>query len=62
MMSFTPADSGSPTDRAPREDDDIQGRVLEEDLLLQRNHEGNGIVATEKVACARCRKRKVCLL
>lgn len=51
MMSCTPADGkSSPTDRAPREDDDIQG-VLEEDLLLQRNrHEGNGIVATEKVA------------
>lgn len=51
MMSCTPADSGSsPTDQAPREEDDTQG-VLEEDLLSQWNgREENEIVATEKVA------------
>lgn len=52
MMPGTPSDSGSsPTDQAPREKDDTQGRVLEEDLLSQWNgHEGYEIVATEKVA------------
>ncbi|OQD87942.1 hypothetical protein PENSOL_c075G07764 [Penicillium solitum] len=51
-MSRTSADSGSsPTDQAPREEDDTQGCVLEEDLLSQWNgREGNEIVATEKVA------------
>ncbi|KAF7529807.1 hypothetical protein PCG10_006138 [Penicillium crustosum] len=59
-MPGTPSDSGSsPTDQAPREKDDTQGRVLEEDLLSQWNgHEGHEIVATEKVACDRCRRRK----
>ncbi|KAF4764121.1 hypothetical protein HAV15_001652 [Penicillium sp. str.  len=59
-MSRTSADSGSsPTDQAPREEDDTQGCVLEEDLLSQWNgREGNEIVATEKVACDRCRRRK----
>lgn len=52
LMSRTSADSGSsPTDQAPREEDDTQGCVLEEDLLSQWNgREGNEIVATEKVA------------
>ncbi|KAJ5955969.1 hypothetical protein N7501_010248 [Penicillium viridicatum] len=64
-MPCTPADSGSsPTDQAPREEDDTQG-VLEDDLLSQWNgREENEIVATEKVAtkcdrvnpCSQCIK------
>ncbi|KOS46336.1 hypothetical protein ACN38_g2692 [Penicillium nordicum] len=60
MMSCTPADSrSSPTDQVPRDEGDTQGCALEEDLLSQWNgrHE-NDIVATEKVSCDRCRKRK----